>query len=373
MARPLQRHIDFLDPVRGIAILLVFLYHVLGMAFGGDQLPWGPWFRDFTGSRSFFALLPVTFGWAGVVIFFVVSGFCIHLSFSRRADWMVFFQRRFFRIYPPYLVVLLFFALAYPITRLHFTSWEDGFQLFSHLTLIYNTNAQWVFGINPSFWSIAVEVQLYVLYPVLCLLASRFGWRRALLGIATLEIGLRLAYGVMDTLHGTGLPRWVTDSPFYFWFSWALGAWLAELYLQGKTWLVPRLLFYALVVMPFACWFLKPLASLSFPLFAMLTAAVMSRLLEKTPRQLPLPGILVNHLQRVGLWSFSLYLVHQPLILGIPCIVGKVTSDAYVHPLVMFLLGVASWFVIVPLARLLYQFLELPSIALGKQFYLRNP
>jgi peptidoglycan/LPS O-acetylase OafA/YrhL len=100
MADP-KRHIEFLDQVRGIAIVVVFLFHALGTACGYEQLPWGHCFRDFSVSQSFLLLLPFSFGWSGVAIFFVVSGFCIHLSFKRKADWPDFFVRRFFRIYPP--------------------------------------------------------------------------------------------------------------------------------------------------------------------------------------------------------------------------------------------------------------------------------
>ena len=89
-------HIDFLDPIRGVAILVVFAYHSLGMVFGRYQLSWHHWFPDFNVSRSFLLLLPVTLGWAGVAIFFVVSGFCIHLSFSKLPQWPLFFWRRFF-------------------------------------------------------------------------------------------------------------------------------------------------------------------------------------------------------------------------------------------------------------------------------------
>jgi peptidoglycan/LPS O-acetylase OafA/YrhL len=96
-------HIDFLDPMRGFAILCVFAFHSLSAAFGRDTLPWGAWFRDFTVPRSFLLLVPATFGWIGVPIFFVISGFCIHLSFSRQPQWPLFFWRRFFRIYPTYL------------------------------------------------------------------------------------------------------------------------------------------------------------------------------------------------------------------------------------------------------------------------------
>ena len=369
MERPIERHIDFLDPMRGIAILFVFAYHSLGTAFGQDQLPWGRLFSTFDVPRSFIPLLPVTFGWVGVTIFFVVSGFCIHLSFSRQPQWPVFFKRRFFRIYPPYLVTLLFFALVYPMSRIHFTSREDAWQFLSHLVLLHNLDGRWVFGINPAWWSIAVEVQLYALYPVLIALARRFGWRRTLMGTAAIELALRLTGNVLYSLHGTGFPRWVCDSPFFFWFSWALGAFVAELYLRGKCLPVPRATLCALGASAVACKYFMPLTSMTFPLFALVTAGIITRLLQNTDRQLPIPAFFLEHLRRVGLWSFSLYLVHQPLIFAVPKIAAWVTSGTYIHPLLMFGLCLSSWFAIVPMARVCYQLFELPGIAFGKRFY----
>src|SRR5947209_14137043 len=82
-----QKHIDFLDHFRGIAVVAVFLFHSLGTACGRNQLPWANWIADFDVSRTFLVLLPFSLGWSGVAIFFVVSGFCIHLNFRRKPDW----------------------------------------------------------------------------------------------------------------------------------------------------------------------------------------------------------------------------------------------------------------------------------------------
>ena len=105
-------YVPALDAIRGAAILAVFLFHSLGVSFGFDKLPWNGLFRDFANaSKSFLLLYPLTYGSAGVAIFFVVSGFCIHLSFSKGSDkrWASFANRRLFRIYPPYLFALLIF------------------------------------------------------------------------------------------------------------------------------------------------------------------------------------------------------------------------------------------------------------------------
>ena len=370
----LNRHIDFLDPIRGVAILLVFAYHSLGAAFAQYQLPWGHWSRDFNTSRSFLLLLPATFGWVGVAIFFVVSGFCIHLSFSRSPKWSQFFWRRFFRIYPVYLVTLLFFAFAFPATRLHSVSLSSAKQLVSHLFLLHNFGRESFFGINASYWSIALEVQLYALYPVLIALATRFGWKRSLLGIAAIEVTLRLTGGILWTV-GVGAKgplAYLIVSPLGYWFSWSLGAYVAERHIRGTIYSIPNYSLWAIGTAAVAATFFKPVYSLSFLLFALLTAGVVAASLCKAEQQLPLPAAWRTHLQKVGIWSYSLYLWHQPFVGAVPHWVSKIAPGVHIHPLIMFLLCMMLWIFIVPMARFSYQFCELSSISLGKLFYARH-
>jgi peptidoglycan/LPS O-acetylase OafA/YrhL len=367
----MNRHIDFLDPLRGIAILLVFAYHSLGVAYGRDQLPWGHWFRSFNAPHSFLLLLPATFGWAGVAIFFVISGFCIHLSFSRSPQWSLFFWRRFFRIYPVYLVSLLFFAFAFPPTRLHSLSWPSLDPLVSHLFLFHNLG-KWIYAINSSYWSIALEVQLYAIYPILIALTTRIGWGRSLVAIAVIEIALRLALGASWIVGGKGIPNYLGASPLVYWFSWALGAYVAERYIRGAIRAIPNYSLYAIGVAALACSFFKPLYFMSFLLFALLTAGVMTTCLHTGKLQFPLPAALRTHLQNVGIWSYSLYLWHQPIVAAVPRLVSKIAPGVHIHPLLMFVFCISLWILVVPMAWLSYKFCELPSIALGKLFYARK-
>ena len=367
-----SRRIDFLDPIRGVAILLVFAYHSLGMAFGRDQLPWGHWHRDFNVPRSFLLLLPATFGWAGVAIFFVISGFCIHLSFSKSPQWSLFFWRRFFRIYPIYLVTLLFFTFVFPATRLHSISWSNANQFVSHLFLFHNLGRETIFGINASYWTIALEVQLYALYPLLIALVTRFGWRRSLVGIAVIEVGLRLAGGILWTFGLKGLPNYVTVSPFVYWFSWSIGAYVAECHVRGTIRAIPKSSLYAIGTAAVAVTFFKPLYSMSFLLFALLTAGVVAAFLYKGEEHFPIPVTLETHLQKAGLYSYSLYLWHKPFIDWVPRLVSRVAPGVHIHPLGLFAICIMLWlFVAVPMSRLSYQFCELPSISLGKFLYVR--
>ncbi len=88
---------------------------------------------------------------------------------------------------------------------------------------------------------------------------------------------------------------------------------------------------------------------MTFLLFALLTAGVVAKLLHNADQKISIPEFIRHHLQQVGLWSFSLYL------LVVPQVSAKITSGAYIHPLLLFVLCIASWVLIVPIARLFYR------------------
>jgi peptidoglycan/LPS O-acetylase OafA/YrhL len=192
--------IQILDFYRGIAILLVFIHHILYATFGTYQ------FDIFD---------------AGVPIFFVISGFCIHLSFTQNPSWHSFFNKRFFRIYPPYFVALVLFILIY---NEHEKSLRS---ILYHTLLIHNYVESSFYRINPSFWSIAIEMQLYMIYPVLIILLRNISWKNILFLTGTIEFAIRIFY-LINPIHS------VYYSPFGFWFSWTLGVYLANLYLTNN-------------------------------------------------------------------------------------------------------------------------------------------
>ena len=103
-----------LDVWRGVAILGVFGFHLLGSIFGGTEtLPFVSGVRDYEAAPhpSFLVLYASTFGWMGVILFFVISGFCVHWSYLRWAQHPEntsrslgeftrgFYWRRFWRIH----------------------------------------------------------------------------------------------------------------------------------------------------------------------------------------------------------------------------------------------------------------------------------
>jgi peptidoglycan/LPS O-acetylase OafA/YrhL len=389
---PMQRdHLPFLDAIRGFAILSVMAYHSLSAAYGIDQLPWKGWFHDFQVPASFLLFLPVTLGWLGVPIFFVVSGFCIHLSHQRSKSkaWSVYFARRFFRIYPPYLVALLLFSFLWPWTVLHINSLSGIFQFFTHLLLIHNFFPTTFWAINGSFWTLAIEAQLYLLYPLLLLLVHRMGWIRALWITGLLELGMRLFQGIFNVLHNTSAQTWVSHgepffysftlgSPFYFWFCWSIGAYAADCFLKKEPlplrglpiWIFPALL---VLVTSF-----KPIISFGYVCAALSAVSLISWFLSPRSTAPRNSSAGFQHLlSGLGTISFSAYLFHQPIINLVPQLLENGYLPNTLGPLPRLLLITLSWIPILLLSWFSYHWIEAPSIALGKwvltKFQKNNP
>jgi peptidoglycan/LPS O-acetylase OafA/YrhL len=380
--RPSPIRIPSVDLFRGIAIACVFLHHCLGAAFGGSQLPWNGWTPNFWFSpqnRPLILLYPLTLGWWGMSLFCVISGFCIHLSANHRAKEGMrgFVTRRFFRIYPPYLAALLFFALVWPWTRASLESDDGRMQIASHALLIHNFSRDLISRINPSFWSIAVGAQLCLIYPLLLVCVRRWTWRKTIVILAIGEATFRLNLGIYTSLTGQHPPAWLSANPFIYCFSWALGALLAEAYLREKPipladsspWVWTAALLVTSLV--------RPLSDLGFFLGAVLAANLLARQLtadapsagrslSTAVRTAPDPRW-KRHLRSAGLWSFSIYLVHEPLLDAFSQLVSPRFASVPGGPWLIFLAAVALWFAIVPLGALLYRWIELPCIAFGRK------
>jgi peptidoglycan/LPS O-acetylase OafA/YrhL len=369
------KHLELLDYLRGVAILAVLLFHSLSTVYGYDVLPWNGWLRGFSVPDSFWCFLPISIFNVGVPVFFVVSGFCIHLSFHQQGQqWRSFFIRRLFRICPAYLAALLFFILFYMHHfRLDLTSGQVWTQLLAHSFFVHNFSTSTIGAVNGSFWSMAVEFQLYLIYPALVFLVGKFGWRRALTVLAAIEILIRATSGLFET---TGLAEtagghisWLFFvSPLGYWFSWALGAALADAFLKKQPLpflKLPLKLWFALV---FVSYFVRPLDDFRFMLFALITATVISRGLSKPAQPAKTPATTLLALQKIGLWSYSIYLLHQPLLNVYSYAINWLIAAENRPALLAYFIVLLTWTLVIPLSFFWYQLIELPGIALGKRF-----
>lgn len=199
--------IHALDGLRGVAVTLVLLFHCA--LFPGGLTP--RWFAPVAGGPLPSAVFRN--GWAGVDIFFVLSGFLLgrilirNLHERGRLGYPAFFIRRFFRIIPAYYFVLTLSLLVF--SRI---AW-GGFPLLlvgeewavaaerSWTNYLFLNNYLYpgaTANLMSWCWSLCIEEHFYILLPPLLWLAFRLpaGGRRvaALLAYATVPTALRLLY-----------------------------------------------------------------------------------------------------------------------------------------------------------------------------------
>jgi peptidoglycan/LPS O-acetylase OafA/YrhL len=195
------------DGLRGIAMLMVLVYHC---SFADTIIrvpaPHGDWYLDVTA--------PLHYGYLGVHLFLVLSGFCLayplalHGAGSMYLDWQRFFRRRARRILPAYYMALALFTVR-PVLERAFRSaigqpdgGVEGYttgEIISHLFLVHNLSPAWNLEINAAFWTLGLEWQLYLVFPLLVCGFQRWGPTRML--AATLAVTLAYRTAVYSTQH----------------------------------------------------------------------------------------------------------------------------------------------------------------------------
>ncbi len=162
-------HLKYLDGLRALAAVYVLVHHSFLQVYpryrptAGDFTAWGDLFY---------------YGGYAVAVFIVLSGFCLALPVVRGDGTLKngvrgFLRGRARRILPPYFlamgVSLLLIGLC--IGRETGTHWDvsipvSGKSIITHLLLIHDLTGDFA-TINHSFWSIAVEWRIYLLFPLL--------------------------------------------------------------------------------------------------------------------------------------------------------------------------------------------------------------
>lgn len=174
-----------LNGIRGLAILLVLVFH-LGTALVQPQ--------DGVVGRA------VSSCWIGVDLFFALSGFLITGILldakGKKGYFTSFYWRRTLRIFPLYYsFVILFFGIAVPLAHslgrwMEYPASEAVWYL-SYLSN-WHTGMGAAGGLLTHFWSLAVEEQFYLCWPLLIALVPFPRMGCAILGLVSVAVSLRL-------------------------------------------------------------------------------------------------------------------------------------------------------------------------------------
>jgi peptidoglycan/LPS O-acetylase OafA/YrhL len=333
-----------LDGIRGLAALYVLVHHCWLLTFPGYPANTGPGWLGW-----------LLYGRLAVVTFIVLSGFSLAISPARHG-WRLggalrFARRRAWRILPPYwaaLVVSLVIASVVPSLPLNAAPTLRS-------VVVYGLLMQDVVAApapNGAFWSIAVETGLYLLVPVLILLRRRAGavLTLAVVTVPVVVIGLRYP-NVSTTAKATGYAlelaplftigvltagivvarEGVRRLPWHWLAALAAVPVLLVVAVQGSVWTVRHYYWVDLAAGPAIALFLAAVATRR--------PVVLARLLDSRP------------LRVLGGCSFSLYLIHLPIVALISRRVG--TSDV--------LIGLPAFWVTLAVAVPSCVLVEIPS------------
>jgi peptidoglycan/LPS O-acetylase OafA/YrhL len=319
-----------IDALRGIAALGVVFYHAIDR--GPNVLP-NNLFDYPVRALQFIS----SFGYIGVFLFFVISGYCIHLQWAKARATGVepdvrfgpFWKRRLRRLYPPYAIALVLFLLvAYSYGEINFTHFFF-YDIGMHLLMLHNLDPQTCYTINGVFWTLAIEEQLYLAYFLLLFVRMRWGWRVTIAVCLAARVAWMLLSYLVWIKFGYGLP--VPEAAASHWFTWALGAIAVELYfglVQLPRWTRDLRLAVLLIVagtllstyLPSlpkdtiaknSAWFLvHPVWGLGF--FILINRLVLAE--QSWIRQARVPSM-ISIFATLGIFSYSLYLTHELVVI----------------------------------------------------------
>jgi peptidoglycan/LPS O-acetylase OafA/YrhL len=163
LGAPIQR--NYIDALRGYAILVVLLVHTLILTIGVSPLVWSQVGR----------------GGYGVQLFFVISALTLAQSWRERGDGVwPFFIRRVFRIAPMFwLAIFPFLYIPYPWGGIWNHENATAFHILLTAMLAHGVHPLTFNQVVPGGWSVAVESTFYVAFPFLMAIATSL--RRAVI------------------------------------------------------------------------------------------------------------------------------------------------------------------------------------------------
>ena len=353
-----RAHYPALDGLRGLAILLVVVYHNFGFI------------------NVFF------FGWLGVDLFFVLSGFLITdillKTVGKKGYLKNFYIRRVLRIFPLYYLCLILFLIVLPKTTIHL----DVQYYVDHQAWLWTYLQNWIFTFQSPgqtnalnhLWSLAVEEQFYLLWPLAVLIIRKPGYLLLFISLVLVAVlGLRLIVWMYQ----------ISDLAYFNLYTFTridglcIGCMIALLQRVKSNFLHQN---RALIVLCFAglnfgFFFVNRRYQFSFPYLALAgytTFAMMFGLLvnEAVTTQSKLINLLFNNplLKFFGKISYGFYVFHWPVYLLLFPYLLPWMSKFISGALLQFLVSVVATIAAIMISWLSYQYYEKYFLKLKDKF-----
>ncbi|MGG7661727.1 acyltransferase family protein [Dyadobacter sp. BHUBP1] len=346
-----ESKLDSIQVLRGIAALYVTIYHLK------DVIPGDAPFRkeiDFIAGS----------GPAGVSLFFVISGFIMvyitRNTLPSMGSIFRFIAKRLIRIWPAYAIITLAYCLLH--SRMS-PNPEWASELLRSLLFIPLSNTPAPFygyaTLNVG-WSLNYEIYFYLLIAI-SMLFSRLRWYAFFLMIAVTLAGIPAYYGVFtlkaDKMQNLGAPYLNMITNPIIW-NFVCGVFLGLAYYHNSMHERIRALLSIKMVAPtvlcLAIWqflsgFLGGFGPLEWGLGSTLVFAAFVFHYQERIQKFP------SWLVRLGDMSFSIYLLHVPIVVGLGFLFRKLGFPVYSEGTAMFLLSLALTLIG---SRISYEYIE---------------
>lgn len=352
--------VDGLDVLRAVAAMLVVFYHLFEL---------GP-----PAMKALLLWPPNPYGWIGVDLFFVLSGFFIGRLVLEPARFRpgAFVVRRALRILPAYYFSML--AIVLFLRPEMVFSANGWWHLLTHAALFHNLLPDHHGSINGVYWTLGVEWQFYLLMLLAAPLLRR---PRALMPVLLLALLACWAYRTAIYLHGsdnlmlrfqhgTQLPGMLDLFVAGILCAWlslrhpaALRRWGPVLLAVGVVITVPTLRYLQSHIGDYWTHGFSIIGtrSLMAVCFGMLILGMLH-----PPRWLIVPLDRLG-VTRLGQYSYSVYLFHLPLLLAMaPHIPADWGRGGMLLVIAMYLLATVA------VSRFVYRHVELPWIERGREW-----
>lgn len=349
--------------LRGLAAFGVVLYHVReDLWIGWNALRGASSASAFDKTVAWLSI-PTPFLGSGVILFFLLSGFCISLPYvgndARKLNLEEYAIRRFFRIYPPYLIAIIVtliieFVLlkAYSLPVAPYTSYLANVFMVQNYTTGPLTS-------NGALWTLPVELELYIAFPVVFYLLKNWG-NKALIIITGIVSLIALSLFISGHF-------WLGSDFAMYWVVWCAGVLLAKAYANGtlskpSNWLlVTAVIAIGIAVVLQVRGVPSPYLELLFGYFYLML--LWFGITTEYRWNKHIPAGIVKVMNVLGTCSFSLYLIHKPFFR----LIGIIWVNYFGGKPVNFLIPVGFSILMVFIAWGFYLLIEAPTHALAKK------
>jgi peptidoglycan/LPS O-acetylase OafA/YrhL len=310
----------WIDISKGLAILVVAYFHFFRTYFQDGVLPLADW-SDLTASVLTIlrlAWLKISgLGFHAVGVFIILSGWTLMQSTMRRAEsgalvWGPWYHARFLRLYPMYWVAHLVYLVSPFVARLEPV---DGRIILSLLGLRFIDIQMNFMYLNAAWWYFSMLIQFYLIFPLLFLAARRLGpWWFLVTACA---VGFFVRYVLLVPWPQNGLwvlggfaicrlPEFALGMSLAMWHARS-SAHVERFFLRGAGFVL-GLIFYPLALQLYHGLYDYIFVDFATGTCCMLEIVGIAGIISLFKEPAKLFGL-------VGLYSYGLYLIHQPYVI----------------------------------------------------------